>query len=421
MNSESRVNQRLNSEIKINSEITYTAISNRFGIIGYLVIDKLINGSSFGGVRIVPDISLVELQSVARSMTYKNAFIDNKTGGAKAAVIIKKENEPYRPDILFEFGKCISPFVKSRMFLPVMDMGITPEELQIIFNGTGYRCDISSWKHSSHEYTAYSCFYSTLVALEKRRIPVKDATFSVQGFGSVGSAYAELMYHAGAKLTALSNKHYGIIDDNGFDVYKLISERSIKGDDFILSMSDRKTSHDSILEKDVTVLLPASNALVINNKNYKKIKADIIICAANAPVSHETERLLFQDGKIVITDFIANCGGSLGSIMDNYIPKEMILQIISTSYKQKVEEILNQSQDSNIPFVDIITEQLAEKIDGANNDKNKSFLGSSAIIGHILSYSIINRMTRDYMSKKYMSRYERIFGDKIKKNYKTYC
>lgn len=398
---------------QINSEIIYTARSKKFGIIGYLVIDSLIDGHSFGGVRIVSDISLPELQSVARSMTYKNAFIGNRIGGAKAAVIINKENEKYKKDILIEFGKNISPFVRNKMFFPVMDMGISINELQLIFDGTGYKCDVLSWKNLSHEDTAQSCFIATLCALEKKKIPMNEVTFSVQGFGNVGSTYAGLMYKAGCRLTAFSNKYYGLINDDGFDVKELIQEKSVRGDDFIFTRSkDKQVSHDSILEKDVTVLLPASNPLVINDENYKRIKADIIVCAANAPIPYDVERLLFKNGKIVITDFVANCGGILGSIMDNFVTRDTILNILSTYYKKKVESLINQSIDSNNPLVDIVIDEVEKRIDSYYGDVYvpKGLINSmnnyitDLFLNHI-SYPI----SKKNLSKRYISRYENLW------------
>ncbi len=395
----------------IDSEIICTAKSKKFGTIGYLVIDRLINGSSFGGIRIVSDISLSELQFVARSMTYKNTFIGNRIGGAKAVVIICKENEKYRRDILAEFGKCICPFIRNRIYFPVLDMGISLGELQTIFDGARCKQNVSSWKGLSHEYTAYSCFFSTLCVLEEKGISIKDVTFSVQGFGKVGSTYANIMCHAGAHLVALSNKYCGIIDDNGFNEDEIFREKLVKGDEFIVEqqLKDRQISHDSVLEKDVTILLPASNALVINEDNWKRISADIIICAANAPMSHEIERLLYKDGKIVITDFVANCGGVLGSIMDNYVDKNIILQILSTSYKRKVGNLLHRSIVSDRPFVDIILDDIEKK------QYHENIVSNGKLIEYILSLYPIKKMARTYMSKKYVSMYETLW--KIYDNY----
>lgn len=398
--------------MNINSEIIYEAKSKEFGTVGYLVIDKTINGQSFGGIRIVPEMDVKELQTIARSMTYKNAFIDNKIGGAKGAVIISKENEKYRKDILMEYGRCISAFVKNRIFLPVLDMGITLEDLQTIFNGTGHRQDILKWKNMSHKYTAYTCFYSTLSALEKKGISIKDATFAVQGFGNVGSEYTKLMNNAGARMVALSNRYCGIIYDKGLDTNKLILERSLRGDDFILGDEYKKmrVSHDAILEKDLIVLLPASNALVINKKNWKNIKADIIICGANAPISDDIERLLFKNDKIIITDFVANCGGTLGSILDNYVAEETIYHIISTYYKKKVSDLLTMSIESNTPFIDMVIDDIGDKNEKYKNGKYKKDKYLLYMLNLVKKIPNMDTSIDGYLSKKFLSKYKQLWN-----------
>lgn len=399
---------------EIESQIIYTAKSRKFGTIGYVVIDRLLGTESFGsfgGIRVVPEMNIFELQSIARTMTYKNAFIGKKIGGAKAAVIIPKVND--RKEILSEFGKSISRLLFNKMYFPVMDMGITIDELQLIFDSARYKCDCLSWKNLSHEYTAYSCFYSTLAALELKGIDIKDVTFSVQGFGNVGSTYALLMFKKGARLIALSNTYGGIVDDKGFDVEELIKEKLLYGDNFILKkLRENGVSRDAILEKDVTVLLPASNALVINDDNMKKIMAEIIICASNAPISHKTERLL--KNKLIITDFVANCGGILGSVN---IDKETILRILSTNYKQKVSDILVRSISTKRPFLDLALEEVEQRIIIDYKDvcplHGHTENMADLFLNILPENKIINKIIGTILAKRYTARYDALWNCKL--------
>lgn len=395
----------------INSEIVHEVKNKRFGTIGYLVVDHLIQGMSIGGARIVPEISVTELQHIARSMTCKNVFIDSKIGGAKSAIIITGENEKYRNEIIYEFGKGISHFVKKQIYSPGMDIGITPKELQMVYNGAGVKRDVLSWKNLSYEHSAYSCFYATLAALEKKNISIHEATFSVQGFGSLGSAYADLMTKAGARLTAISNIHGGLVNEGGFDVKDLLHNRSVHGDNFILSYQNgKRVSHDAILEGKVTVLLPAANSFAINNDNWEKIRADIIVCAANCPFSYDIERRLFQKGKTVITDFVANCGGVLGSIIDAYVTKDDMVHIFSNYYKNKVKRLLDQSIDTNTPMADIVINEVKRKI----GKESHSFYLSKRLIRYprfaikvllkVMPSSVKNRILKN-RSQKIMHQY----------------
>jgi glutamate dehydrogenase/leucine dehydrogenase len=173
------------------------------------------------------------------------------------------------------------------------------------------------------------------------------------------------------------------------------------------------TLHNSVLEKEVDILVPASSALSVNEENWKRIKADIIICAANAPMSNEIERSLFYNDKIVITDFIANCGGVLGSTMDNYVTNDIILHILSTSYKRKVENLLSQSADSNKPLLDIVTNEIEKRIDTNYRDIHVSNGKLTDYMLYILSNPIsypIKKMMDGYISKRYISMYETLWN-----------
>ena len=66
--------------------LVITISDAELGEIGYLVIDRTVNGSASGGIRFTPDVSIEELTSLAMAMTYKWAFINVPMGGAKAGI-----------------------------------------------------------------------------------------------------------------------------------------------------------------------------------------------------------------------------------------------------------------------------------------------------------------------------------------------
>ena len=64
-----------------------------------------------------------------------------------------------------------------------------------------------------------------------------------------------------------------------------------------------------MLEADADILIPAAMELVITEKNAERIKAPLIIEAANGPVSAEADPILDEKGIIIIPDLYANAGG----------------------------------------------------------------------------------------------------------------
>ena len=58
----------------------------RTGLKAILVVDNVAAGPSIGGVRMAPDVSLLECFRLARAMTLKNAAAGLAHGGGKAVI-----------------------------------------------------------------------------------------------------------------------------------------------------------------------------------------------------------------------------------------------------------------------------------------------------------------------------------------------
>lgn len=58
------------------------------GPLGFVIIDRTVHGVASGGVRLAPDVSADELAALARSMTFKWAFLSLPLGGAKGKSVV---------------------------------------------------------------------------------------------------------------------------------------------------------------------------------------------------------------------------------------------------------------------------------------------------------------------------------------------
>ena len=65
----------------------------------------------------------------------------------------------------------------------------------------------------------------------------------------------------------------------------------------------------SVLEHDCDILIPAALEGVINIGNAARIKAPLIIEAANGPVTAGADDILREKGTVIIPDMYANAGG----------------------------------------------------------------------------------------------------------------
>jgi glutamate dehydrogenase/leucine dehydrogenase len=68
-------------------------------------------------------------------------------------------------------------------------------------------------------------------------------------------------------------------------------------------------SNDELLELDVDWLVPAALGEVITGKNASKIRARVVVEAANHPVTPLADATLADAGVVVIPDILANAGG----------------------------------------------------------------------------------------------------------------
>ena len=70
------------------------------------------------------------------------------------------------------------------------------------------------------------------------------------------------------------------------------------------------------LEEECDILLPAAMERVITSGNAPRLKARLIVEAANGPVSHEADRILRERGVVLIPDLFANAGGVIVSYFE---------------------------------------------------------------------------------------------------------
>ena len=81
----------------------------------------------------------------------------------------------------------------------------------------------------------------------------------------------------------------------------------------LLSKSDLLTSDEisnkDLLELDVTVLFPSALENVITEENAQKLQCKILCELANGPTTPGADNILYDNGVVVLPDFLANAGG----------------------------------------------------------------------------------------------------------------
>ena len=132
----------------------------------------------------------------------------------------------------------------------------------------------------------------------------------IQGLGNVGYHAAKFLSEEdGGKITAVIERDGALINDDGInieDLYQHINEHgTIKN--FPGAALEEKGS--SVLEKECDILIPAALESQITLENADRIKAKLIVEAANGPVTYGADEILNKKGTIIIPDAYANAGG----------------------------------------------------------------------------------------------------------------
>ena len=272
----------------------------------YLVIDTLFNGTSGGGIRIHDDVTLEEVTDLAKNMSFKFAIYDIPMGGAKIGIRLK--DETIKREALANLKEYLRPFIKSYLVFPGKDLGITEEEVALIYK------KILRQKHNS--YSSYYTAVGLIACLNfiKSQYGLKDIKVALSGFGRVGYFLVKKLVEQGINLVAISNKYGCIYKDNGLDKEELLKLREqFNNDEWIFHIKHKILSKEILYTLPVDILIPGAEAYAINKKNINYLKTKFICPVANITYHKDILSELNRRRVIFFPDFVSNGGGALGS------------------------------------------------------------------------------------------------------------
>ena len=136
---------------------------------------------------------------------------------------------------------------------------------------------------------------------------LKGATIAVQGFGSVGKHTARFLKEKGAVLVGVCDLKGTVSDPDGLDLDRLLALHN-EGRS-VIEYGKKIADKDAIIDVACDIWVPAARPDVITTDNLARLKTRMIPQGANIPMSNETEKILHEQGVLVLPDFIANAGG----------------------------------------------------------------------------------------------------------------
>ena len=300
---------------------------------GWLCAYNFVNHYCGGGTRMHPTVTKEEVVRLATTMGYKYKACESQTTGGCKGGIAYDYKAPDAKDVLRRYLTAMAPYIKAGVSIGG-DLGVDYSDVLGILDDLGIGlpatkemkndpriqqcikdhdalCDKTYDGFKMYDMiTGYGCAAS-LDEAWKFKGGKSGAKVVIQGFGCVGASMVTSLDKMGYKVVGIADANCLVECQDGLDIKKLVAGRKPKGemnpDDFAPNYIVRKNSE--WLDVECDILVPAALEDVINKDNADKVKASLIVEAANIPVTAEADEILEKKGVDICVDFVANLGG----------------------------------------------------------------------------------------------------------------
>ncbi|MGH9230228.1 MAG: Glu/Leu/Phe/Val family dehydrogenase [Acidimicrobiales bacterium] len=298
---------------------------------GYRVQHNGARGPYKGGVRFHPRSDLDEVRALASLMTWKTALMDLPFGGAKGGIEVDptamSTDELQR--MTRRFTQSIHHVLGVYRDIPAPDLNTDAQVMAWMMDAYssvhGYSPAIVTGKPldfggapGRDSATGRGVVYVLDACCPQRGVELAEQRVAVQGFGQVGSWTAQELVDRGATVVAVSDVKGGIIRPRGLDVAEVIATARAGGSvvDLAGTGAMERLTNEELIELDVDVLIPAAVESVITEDNADRVRARIVVEAANHPTTPGADKILRDRGVLVVPDILANAGGVTGSYFE---------------------------------------------------------------------------------------------------------
>ncbi|MEP5761769.1 MAG: Glu/Leu/Phe/Val dehydrogenase [Litoreibacter sp.] len=289
-----------------------------------------------GGIRFAPNVHQDEVEALAALMTFKCALVETPFGGSKGGLCIdprdwdEHELEQITRRFAYELAK--RDLIHPSQNVPAPDMGTGEREMAWIADQyarmnttdinaracvTGKPINAGGIQGRTEatgrgvQYALQEFFrYPEDVERAGLKGSLDGKRIIVQGLGNVGYHAAKFLSEEdGSKITAVIERDGALVNEDGLNVENvrewIVANGGVKG----CPEGSHIPQGAQALENDCDILIPAALEGVINLSNAERIKAPLIIEAANGPVTAGADDILREKGCVIIPDLYANAGG----------------------------------------------------------------------------------------------------------------
>uniref|UniRef100_UPI00376FE262 Glu/Leu/Phe/Val family dehydrogenase n=1 Tax=Neotabrizicola sp. sgz301269 TaxID=3276282 RepID=UPI00376FE262 len=290
-----------------------------------------------GGIRYALSVHQDEVEALAALMTYKCALVETPFGGSKGGLCIDPrawdDHELEQITRRFAYELIKRDLINPAQNVPAPDMGTGEREMAWIadqyarMNTTDINakaCVTGKPPHAGGiqgrvEATGRGVQYALREFFRHKEDVAKTGLSGglagkrviVQGLGNVGYHAAKFLSEEdGCKIVAIAERDGALVDERGLNV-QAVRDWMNGHDGLLAGYPDAPLSADgaAALELACDILIPAAMEGVIHLGNAARIRAPLIVEAANGPITFGADEILREKGVVIIPDMYANAGG----------------------------------------------------------------------------------------------------------------
>lgn len=293
---------------------------------GYRVQHNNILGPYKGGIRYHAGVSLDHVKALAVLMTMKCALMRLPLGGAKGGVQANPRDLSHDElrRLTRRFTSAMGDNIGPDHDIPAPDVGTNAQIMawiadtyinftspsmrwtgQAVVTGKPLEFGGSAGRDKA---TGQGLVYVLDELLPELKIAIEQMTFSIIGYGNVGSWTARLLGKRGSTLRAAMDHSGAVRIEQGIDPEKLAAHVEATGGVAGFLGSEAITQAE-FYATPVDLLVPAALEQMIGIEQAKHIQCKVIAEGANAPTTPPAERILLDRGIAVLPAILCNSGG----------------------------------------------------------------------------------------------------------------
>jgi glutamate dehydrogenase (NAD(P)+) len=293
---------------------------------GYRVQHNNILGPYKGGIRYHETVGLDHVKALAVLMTMKSGLVRLPLGGAKGGVQVDPRS--LSTDELMRltrrFTSALGDNIGPDHDIPAPDVGTNAQVMawmadtyinftSVTRRWTGEAVVTGKPLSFGGSYGREKATGQGLVFILDELLPEMglrhdQLSFSLVGYGNVGSWTGRLLTERGAKLRAVLDHTGAIHRETGLDAVALANYVQASGGVAGFTGGEALSPAD-FYELPVDLFIPAALEQMIDVEQARRLNCKVVVEGANAPTTPHGQDILSERGIAILPAVLCNCGG----------------------------------------------------------------------------------------------------------------